>query len=55
MSDRYVVLGAIAAITLLASIWILTGHNHTTLTLAVGAIAGLAGLSLPQLKLKKKS
>lgn len=49
-----IVLGAIIAITTLEITALLCGVNGTLLSLSIAVIAGLAGLSLPQLKILRK-
>lgn len=44
MKDRMaVVLVAIICITILASVWTLLGHNHTSFSAAIGMIGTLCG------------
>ena len=45
---------AIAGIALVECVALFMGMNGALLTLSVAAIAGLAGLTLPQLKIAKK-
>lgn len=52
-SNTEIVVAAIAAVVILECVALFLGFNGTMLTLAVGAICGLAGLTLPQLKLTK--
>lgn len=53
-TDRKIVLWAITCITILEIAALIQGVNGTLLTIIVGVIAGLAGLSLPQPKIIKE-
>ena len=51
--DWKVIVGAIASLTIIEIFAMMNGINGTLRTFIVGAICVLAGLSLPQLKIKK--
>jgi len=47
---KEVIIAAIAGLTLIEIVALFNGINGTLMTLVVGAIAGLAGWTAPQLK-----
>jgi len=53
-NNTVITCAAIGGIVILESIALIMGLNGTILTIAVAAVAGLAGWSAPQLKLTKK-
>lgn len=50
--DWKIVVGAIAGLTIIEVVALISGQNGVMLSVIVGAICALAGLSLPQLKFK---
>ena len=50
--DWRIVVGAIFAIAIINIVCVLKGQNGTILSICVGIIGALAGLNLPQLKLR---
>ena len=50
MKDRMVIaLVSISCITVLASVWTLSGHNHTTFSAAIGMIGTVTGYAFGQI------
>lgn len=50
--DWRIIIGAIAGLTIIEVVAIIKGQNGLMLSIIVGAICGLAGWTLPQLKPK---
>lgn len=51
MKDRIIVaLFALFCITVLATVWILMGHNHNTLTIVIGMIGTITGYAFGSTK-----
>ena len=50
--DFRIIISVVAAITIIECVALYTGHNGFILTTVIAILAGLAGLSLPQLKVK---
>lgn len=51
-TDYRVILGVVAGITLIEIVALMNGINGKLMTLIIGILAALGGLSAPQLKLK---
>lgn len=52
--DWRIIIAAIASLTIIEGIALLKGVNGKLLVIMVAAIAGLSGLSLPQLKFGRR-
>ena len=50
--DKSIVITAIAGLVILECVALLSGINGTIFSIVIAAIAGLAGWSMPQLKVK---
>lgn len=51
MKDRMIVaLVAICCVSLLAAVWTVMGHNHSTFSMAIGTIGTITGYTFGSLK-----
>jgi hypothetical protein len=51
MKDRMIVaLFALFCVTVLSSLWIIMGHNHNTLTAAVGMLGTISGYAFGSIR-----